>query len=218
MWQTITLFGAGLATWFLPVLFAAKVYLLLVKKIVKNQIIVGIACLIPFCIAHLSGFDDSTGSWKLYIVFRTCNAIGLLWIGTLLHKYLDKITMSTAVLAVCLAVSIITGIGNGRVSNYSMLYRNSLLYIAAAVGGTLLLICIGSRVKSIEPISFFSKNSIIVLGTHQQVQYIITRLLGEATMSAHWFSLMILIILSQYPIVYLINRFAPFLLGKWYRR
>lgn len=218
MWQTITLYGAGLATWFLPVLFAAKAYLLLLRKATSNQIVVGIACLIPFCIAHLSGFDDSTGLWKLYIVFRTCNAIGLLWIGTLLHKHLDRITSSTAVLTLCLTVSVAAGIGNGRVSNYSMLYRNSLLYIAAAVAGTRLLICIGSRIKSVEPISFFSKNSVIVLGTHQQVQYIITRIFGESVVSANWLPLMLPIILSQYPIAYLINRFAPFLLGKWYRR
>ena len=216
-WQTITLYGAGLATLFLPVLFAAKAYLLLLKKLTQNQLGIGIACLIPFCIAHLSGFDDSTGLWQIYIVFRTCNAIGLLWIGTLIQKYLDRITGNSKMLVVCLAVSIIAGIGNGRVSNYSMLYRNSLLYVTAAVAGTLMLLCIGSRIKMFAPVSFFSYNSVVVLGTHQQVQYILTEMIGKTTVSDYWFPFMLLIILSQYPIAYLINRFAPFLLGKWYK-
>ena len=215
-WQTFTLYGTGLATWFLPVLFAAKVYLLLVKKIVKNQIIVGVACIVPFCFAMFIGLNDSNVHWLFFIVLRSCNAIGLLWVGTLLHRYLDSITKSSSTLMLCIVVSLGAGLSNGRISTCWMDYRNPILYILAAISGTIMLICIGSRLKSYGPISFFSKNSVIVLGIHEQIQLLLIRYLRETTVDEHWFAFMILIILLQYPIAYFINRFAPFMVGKWY--
>lgn len=217
-WQTFILYGAGFATWFLPVLFISKSYLLCVRKLTPNKYIVGAACLIPFCIALFSSFSESSGHWKLFIFFRSFNAIGFLWIGTFLHKHINKILNSKVALAVLLLLSPSTALINGLTNTYSMHYHNPILYVASAVAGTLLVLCISKYIGNTKVFTFFSDNSIIVLGTHQPIQFMLTWLIGDQFVMTYWLPLMLLVIALEVPISIFINRFAPFLIGKWYKR
>lgn len=217
-WQSITLYGAGLPTWFLPVLFASKAYIICVRKLTTNNHILGISCLIPFCIALFSGFSESSGQWQLYIVFRAFNAIGFVWVGIFLYRHIEKIFSSKAALPALLVVSPLTALINGLTNTYSMRYQNPALYVVAAIAGTLLLFCIGNRIHCPKAITFFSVNSVIILGTHQTMLYAFAWGFGDSFIKTNWLPLFFFIIAAEIPIVFLINRFAPFMIGKWYKR
>ena len=150
--------------------------------------------LIPFCIALFSSFSESSGHWKLFIFFRSFNAIGFLWIGTFLHKHINKILNSKVALAVLLLLSPSTALINGLTNTYSMHYHNPILYVASAVAGTLLVLCISKYIGNTKVFTFFSDNSIIVLGTHQPIQFMLTWLIGDQFVMTYWLPLMLLVI------------------------
>ena len=217
-WQSFTLYGAGLPTWFLPVLFVSKCYLLCLRKLTSNKYMISTACLIPFCIALFSGFSEVTGQWKLYIFFRSFNAIGFLWLGTLLCKHIENVLNSRAALVGLLLFSPLTAMINGLTNTYSMYYQNAILYVLSAVAGTLLLFHIGSRVHHMKLIKFYSANSVVILGTHQTILYALAWWFGDPFTERYWFPLMLAVIALEFPIALFINRFTPFLVGKWYKR
>lgn len=216
--QTLSLASAGLATWFLPALLLAKLYVLLLRKYLRQPAAVAVLCLIPLGIALSIGYETATAELWRRVVLRTCNGIGFVWVGTVLHRHLDCLTGKRRVLLLCLAVSLTAALWNGRISTLNMHYKQPLLYLTAAVTGTITMFALGARLPGSKIITFFARNSVIAMGTHQILVLLLYWTIGQEAVCSRWYLFLPLIMLLEVPIAAFFNRCAPFLLGRGYRR
>lgn len=212
--DTLSLASAGLATWFLPALLLSKLYVLLARKYLRHPAAVAALCLIPFAIAMTIGYETALAQRWRTVVLRTCNGVGFVWLGTVLYRKLDYLTRKNWVLIVCLAVSVTAALWNGRVSVLNMHYKQPLLYLTAAVTGTLTMFALGARLPESPVIRFFANNSVIAMGTHQLLLLILYWTIGQEAVWEHWYLYLAVIMALEVPIAVFINRWAPFLLGR----
>lgn len=216
--QTLSLASAGLATWFLPPLLLSKLYVLLLRRYLKKPAAVAVLCLIPLAIAMSIGYETATAQLWSRVVLRTCNGIGFVWLGTVLHRHLEVLTRKNHVLLLCLIVSVTAAVWNGRISTLNMHYKQPVLYLIAAVTGTITMFALGARMPGSKIITFFARNSVIAMGTHQLLILIFYWTIGQEAVCSRWYFFLPLIMLLEVPIAAFFNRCVPFLLGRGYGR
>ena len=99
----------------------------------------------------------------------------------------------------------------------------NLLHLAAAFGGSYLILQLAmAGFGPLSPIlAYFGKNSIIVYCTHHVLYAAIGLLIGHADFKTIglWPGMIILlsVLILEYPLIYIINRWLPFLAGRHYR-
>ena len=224
------------AMWFLPCYFFAEIiFLLLIKISAKSMPYV--LCVTTFAISvfinPLSGIFVRLSRVMMAICF-VC--IGWLFYQLVLQKILFKnsptnkmskfnsIVLKNALLfGVGLLLLVIDAVGsyfNGSVScaeaNFGV---NPFLFIIDAIFGSLgiIFICVAIN-KIITPLEFYGKNSLIVLCTHMILINLFWVLNGKfihlelGSVNAVVFALCIL--LFEIPLIIVINRFLPFLIGR----
>ncbi len=91
--------------------------------------------------------------------------------------------------------------------------NNPLLYVAASVSGTFLLLAI-CRSFSNRLLEYWGRNSLVILGTHQSILLVLHSLLGKDYSLYVAILLFLIIMLIEYPVIEGINRWTPFLIGK----
>ncbi len=216
-WQeidTLIFYGRGIATWFLPTLFLAKMLLLFFLKNLHNRTVAYTAAGILFGIGLFHEFlFPSLTIWQARFVFRAFLAVGFLAAGILLSRKIDLFLSHKAAGLALAAVYLTAAVLNGQVSTYLIELNNPLLYAAAAVSGTVLLLAICSAFSN-RLLEYWGRNSIVILGTHQAILYVFQFLLGKDYSVYLAILLWIIIMLMEFPIIEGINRWAPFLIGK----
>lgn len=213
-WQTIILYGTGFATWFLPVLLFCKITLICLNKLFKHRIIIGGLCLSCLMFGVCCGLDYHALPWFYLPAFRSLIAIGFLWFGTILINAVPKIMENNLCLILCGIISVISAILNDKVSLFMLHYGNPLLFILAAVSSSVLIMGIGNKFQNEKYISYFGENSLIILGTHQIFLTLFQYATSESFVDSYWFLFFITTIIIEVPVIYVINRFFPFIIGK----
>ena len=89
--------------------------------------------------------------------------------------------------------------------------RSYLLFAANAILSSLLLFILSSKIRTTHFTETISKGTLVVLGTHMPILYILNHLLPN-TIS---FTFPFITIVICYYIIVLCERFCPILLGKW---
>ena len=162
--------------WFLPALFFAEVVAEIIFNCSNKKVVRGIIPLVALLLYFCSLMIDS----------RTL----LVWIPRCLGGFLfylmgaaaaDLVTVKTAIervsrptllgiVVVFAALSIVLSQLNGRVDLYSLIFGNFLLYLIAAIVGTLFVIQISILIRRCKPLEFLGRYSLIILCTHEQVK------------------------------------------------
>lgn len=88
-----------------------------------------------------------------------------------------------------------------------------------AISGILLIICISSLIKSSKFLGFIGKNSLIIMATHAPLLTLVRKALsitGIFQNNSLIYSLVqtIITMIVLMPVIYIINRYLPFILGK----
>lgn len=153
------------ATWFLPVLFVARLYVILLKNTIKNVYTFYTVLLASMFTVMAIPTSSIT---LLALAEKAIVASGFIAIGMLFDRVQDKAVKSIPVMVISLAMSIPISMLNGRISTYAGNYQNPFLCVLAGIAGTLFLLSISYRIHS-EILSDFGKHSIAIVGTHQLV-------------------------------------------------
>ena len=243
--QTLTLYGISVL-WFLPALFFSELILIALLKKFKTAastvISIVLAALSLLLSPVLEAANAAYGASIPFAVFhffavavlRIFFCMLLLNIGFLLKKVLsynsfsslDFVTGTGLMCITCYAASY-----NGMTDLHFLVFGNILLYLVAAVCGSLglILLCRSTEEASekgiLKWLSWLGKNSLVIMVTHLDFYILYVAEVGGLHFSkpltnpvSHDAVLSILslifVIIAEVVMINLINRFAPFLVGK----
>lgn len=202
------------ADWFLPALFLGSfLFLIFIKYFGRffGVISVIIAFLLPFFMS---------GPQLTIVIGRGLLAYGFIMIGYAGRSYFQS--PKTKSIIWILTALIITGItafinfkqGGGN-DFYTCTVKNPLILAVGGVTGTFLTLGI-SRLISSAMLSIVGRHSLTIMGTHQLAIYAMTALIPSIINGTPiWgFILLIVIIVFEIPLVYAIDKYLPYLVGK----
>lgn len=212
--------GAGVgASWFLIALFIAEVIYLILNKTINNKNI-NIVIITLLFILGLNG-KELYNSFYLVTTYRALIALGFYSLGAYTTNCLKRIDISNFIVLLMFLFTIFLGIKNGRIDLWGLEFKNKILYVFNSLIGSLALICLFKNIfnKEIKILSYLGKNTLIIMSTHQ----ILIEIIGVFTKCEGYsrgisFIILIIVILLEIPIIYLINNYLPWMLGKFDRR
>lgn len=230
------------AMWFLPCYFFAEIIFLLLLKIAKQRWWTIVVFLFSFIIAlFLNIFSGNIFTRLSRLMMAICFvSIGHLafqllisrWYGFKSNKEQQKdnecrnnkgnknrliIGASGIIL---LALGFVGSLFNGRVECVGASYgKFPILFIFDAIAGSLGLILVFAAInRSIRPLEFFGKNSLVVLCTHmfiiESFWVINGHLIHIELGSVNAFVFAMGVIAIEIPIILVINRFFPFIISR----
>ena len=110
------------------------------------------------------------------------------------------------------AISIIFSILNGRVDLWGVQFNNLFLYVFNSIMGSLLIISIAKKINGSNALEFLGQNTLIIMATHQ----LIIEAILKSTLIKYLNGIIFIfiILLLEYPLIKIINKYLPFMLGK----
>ena len=192
--------------WFIWALFVGEVMFLLIHKYVSNRYVIWIITLaIGFFMVVNRDFYSTFGSTGVGFMFLTFGY----YVAPLFMKPGNKMAFGVALL-----VSVVSCIMNGKVDLGPWIFGNVPLYLIGSVSGTFWVIELSKLIHS-ELLSHFGRNTLTVLGTHQAINLALRSRMGISSYTTLQALVMFLGITAiQLPIIYIFNKFIPFLIGK----
>lgn len=210
--QTITFFGIG-ATWFLPALFIGELGFMIINKYINNKYLKSLIITILFILPLIINIRYTI----LTVLLRSCTAMGFIYIGYGLSDWIIEEDTSWILILILLFISMILSIFNKNVDLYSLHYNNALLYTICGVIGSITIIKLIKKIDNhnLKILLFMGLNSIIIMSTHQNIIIILRKILRVEIDNLFGETILLLIvILIEYPIVNIINKYAPWIIGK----
>lgn len=235
--QTVSLFGTSVL-WFLPAFFLGELcmYGLIRKSPVWLTGIIGIVSLwLPavgswMIQTYLPMKGNLFLTWLGYLLMmllRVLTALVFLLVGYVLYGWLKRCSMRAVweilMGCFCLLLNVVTAFVNGRVDLHFLVYQNVLLYYLAACSAVIGLILICRHVKPVRFMIFLGRNSLIIMLTHMgcQVMNLSTRFataMSEKIPTAgnivFQVCFYLALLIGELLMIWLINRFGFFLIGK----
>ena len=212
----VTILGIGIETlWFLPALFFSDIIFTMMKKIVKNDYVIGVIIAILF---FVSSFVTAENRMLLRFFARGLVALTFIYIGYMLFEIVQKRNIDNKFLIGILIVQIITSHLNGFVDLNNLVFNNKILYLFNSVLGSYILIEICKKIKS-KSLIYLGKNSLIIMWLHLDLIFLFREYVG---MNIYQYGIgliaTIVIILIEIPVIEIINRYLPFIIGRWYKK
>lgn len=200
------------ATWFLPCLFVAEILFVVLKKYIKNDKIIVIISLGLYIISLII----NTEKHFLILLLKSLNGLGFIMFGYYMLNYIQERKINKIYLGVLFILSIILAKLNGEVVLNELKFNNIFLYTVTSIIGSMLIIFIFKNIKYNKFLIYFGKNSLIIMATHLIIQrYFIDIITGinrydyfEGTI------VFIIAVIIQIPIIEIINKYLPFMIGK----
>lgn len=209
IWNTIAVYCNIGANWFLPTLFLAEIMYLLTQKYAAN-----IKCII-FVLALISMFFVPTNHF-VKVIFRCIVGYAYIFIGDSFKTIFEQNKKGKNHIKILLlfSVTIIVALINGKTEFYDCIYKNPIVYLVGSVAGTLLVLYVSKYLHG-KAFNYVGSNTVIIMGTHQIVTMIMTKVLSiELTSFVNSFIALICILIFEAILIPLINKFVPFLVGK----
>lgn len=242
LFQSLCLQGVS-TLWFLPALYISEIVFIGVRKkyshtgsiIVTSSIVFFCVILNHFEAVFLQMHQESLRYQLLHdclsMLIRDFFCVGFICAGYYLHRImLDKSIAYCREGIICLLLATIGTIAillNGPVDLRYMKLANILFYMIGAVSGalTVIVLCrILARIIS-KPIKgaleFYGRNSLIIMVTHMDFRVLygsilLAKIISHDGSKNLFFCILIVffVFLLEVPMIWFINRFLPFLLGK----
>lgn len=212
--DTILLYAHG-TTWFLPCLFIAEIIFVTIRKTIKNDYFTIITCVL----ITMLPFILNLGEGITLIVFRSCIALGFIGIGYFIYPIQKNINLSKIKISIIFCINIILCILNGRVDLYKITFNNVGLYFLCAFLGSISILMIFKNIKFNKSLSYFGKNSLIIMCVHNNL-ILILQSVFKFSYDGYIKGLILLmaIMIIHIPIIEIINRYMPFMLGKFKKK
>lgn len=221
--------------WFLPVMFISMILYQMIIDInyvlcKQNNITWNIYCLLEAIILTalsmmMKEVRGSTGwVWGIDIAYMGC---AFILYGALLKELLNKLTTNkwSAFVSLCvfLLIGIIIALNNApdeywiTIMALAMYGHNIFLYIIGALCNTSAIVLLSSFLSKIRILSWLGENSLFIMACHYiifpyTVKWSVTLLVGHNIMIAFMNAMMTILICI--PILYVVKKYAPILIGK----
>lgn len=188
--------------WYLQTAFISELLFLGIEKKVTDKR----AKIITYIVLYILGFLLPREPFRFVLVSRALIATSIIAIGYYLYDI--YITLNIYLFIISVTLTSLCTILNGYVSLYSITIGNPILYIIGVISGaySCIVLC---RLIPDKPFSFFGKNSLILMGTHED--FIVC-------LPAKGLLLFSLIVISEIPVILCLNRFLPFCVGIKHRK
>ncbi len=246
---TISLAGSG-PLWFLPTLFAAELLLVLLQKIspmidkklgISNDmlsfaILGGLVALAGFigCF-YLSPVYAGNSSLLIMffmnfavVILRSMLCMVFLVPGYLLYQPMIKLKASFSVVQLLagifmLLLNIPLALLNSNVDLHNMNFGNPVLFVISAYLGTIGLYLICNNIPQLKLISFWGRNSLVIMVSHLNFYYLyagnllavwMNQYVSRAKSYVFLFNILLVAMLLSSVTAVLINRFTPWMLGR----
>lgn len=224
--KSILLLKGVKATWFLPCIFIGIFLFCTIYNVCKNKkivpFIISILFLIPFIKIDLVSISSEL------VLYRGLIAACWIMIGFYAYPKVDGSKVKWSHVLLLLLGSFVFYRLNSKIFDlcYLSLYDPLLYLVCGTIGSFgILLLCKKIEEKNIKLslLNFLGKNSLTIFGTHMiiitYIKYLIPKLfVGGGTFINNSFIsvsiILILVLLIEIPIIYVINHFFPFLIGK----
>lgn len=214
IWDLIySAIGIGIdVLWFLPALFIGEILFVLINKMIKNNY--AKVLLIAFLFIG-STFISKENGLILLLISRGLIALGFVAIGYLGFEFVHNRDINLVILITLFIIHIITSRMNGFVDLNNLVFNNKLLYIFNSILGSFILIELCKLIKS-NILVYLGKNSLIIMAIHLNLIYLFRKYIGLNLYGyISGLMLFLLIILIEIPIIYVINKYLPFMIGKF---
>lgn len=214
IYNTLTMNFNDPNLWFIVDLFLVEVIFVFLIKVLKKDKLMWLACIILFIISVLlpegNVYVNRIVSIFRFFLFFTSGFYG--------NKVLSKKHWLACCISAVIVISVAAIFGK-RADGY--LSVANIAFIVSGLCGSYLVVQLG-KINYEKLIDWFltiaGKNTIIIYGTHHIVYAAIGTIIGITDYaSTPLFSgivMLILVALFEIPIIYIINRWLPFLAGK----
>lgn len=205
IYNTITMNCNNGPDWFLFVLFVDEMMFIIIHRYINQKYIqviitflIGVMLIINHCLFPCAG------QVGIGLLFLCC--------GFLLCKLFQ---FNNAILTVISGLmTVMITILNGKVDMAEWYFGVIPLYIIGSITGTYFVINISKSIN-LWILIYFGKNTLIILGTHQAILLPIRHYAKMPVFSTiNGTIIFIAITLIEIPIIYVFNRYIPFLCGK----
>lgn len=211
---TITLFGVG-SLWFLPALFIAEILFFISRKYLKNEKIRIALIGLLFILTVI--FGSEVNKW-LWVVPRSIVGLGFISLGYYAFKFLNKLKSKNTYIVILAILSIILSQVSECSSIWNLSFDNLFIYMLNAIVGSTLIILLFKKINI--KTYYFGVNSLVLMATHQTVIQGIVRFLPGWPYEGYIIGgiVLLLTIIIEIPIIYVINTYVPWMLGKFKKK
>lgn len=208
------------ALWFLPALFVAELLFNVISKIKNN--IIKCAFFISLFIIGLCG-DYFIHNIILTPMYRSLVGLGFYVLGSYSFKYLNKINVSYITLFIVFVVDLFLALNNKCIDLWALTFNNRFIYLTCSILGSFCIILLfknlSERNISNNILKFFGINTLIIMSSQQFIINCINKLTKMNYYNTlYGLAIFILVIVIEIPIIYIINNYIPWMLGKFIKR
>lgn len=215
--------------WFLPTLFLAELFLLLLVRTLPDRRLAAAVCLILYLLPFVPG----TGQILPDAALRCLSSVGFLAVGYFGADLFLKKNPPLYLLLPAAAAGFLLALQNGKTGIYKLTFHNPVFFTVCALTGSCCTIFLLKKITPEETadistgvrkrrysflLELIGQNSLTILGLHIIVLRVLQEILRLHTESVPGGLLAlagILILLT--PVCAVLNRFFPFLVGKKHR-
>ena len=213
--DSILMYCKAGTTWFLFALFVSEIIFILLLKYIKSNKMSTLITVILFLIPLIV----KTENHNILVLFRCFIANGFLYVGYDGYDLLINRDIKFINIILLFFINIILSYFNGLVDLWSLQFRNIFLYTICSILGSLSIIYLFKKLKQSRVLKYLGRNSLVIMGTHQiLMSNFINRFTGGHYTYFNGILVLIGIIIIEIPIIEIINRYFPFVLGKFKKR
>lgn len=188
------------ANWYLPTYFFAillyKLYLEYKRKYL------GIVLFI-FSLLFVMAFGGKGASHFYVVVGRCIIGFAMIILGNELKEFL-LLEAKVWKMAIAGVIIIIVSFINDRVDFYYAQISNPVFFLVGSIAGIYFILQLSKLIKS-KLLKYIGKNTIIILGTHQNIIELVTWFIGQRMTFVFFVSEFLLVILTDVMLVKIIN-------------
>lgn len=210
-----TVCGIGIDTlWFLPALFFGEVIFFVLKNLLKNKYVICVCSAVIYIIGNFMMKDYGIICLFLGRIFI---AIGFIMVGNYTLDFVRKRNMPWYVLAILAILSVVFSKINGLVDLNNLVFNNKILYLLNSLLGTYLVLEL-SKLINVDELIYWGKNTLIVMATHLNIIYLFNKFFKYHLGYITGMIVFIVLLGIEKIIIYVANKYVPFLVGKKQKR
>lgn len=218
MWDYIyvfTMYGVG-PCWFLPALFMAETIFYLLSKVIKKDISLLVASIFIFSIGLFISNTDY--NLIMFVIDRSLFALFFYMVGYCSFEIISKINLNYLLIAILVIGNAILSHINGNIDLWSLKFNNIILYVLCSIIGSFSILFLLKKFNS-NKLMYIGKNSLIIMATHDIIIMILKKFI-DINFNDYFigFLIFILVMCIQIPIIKLINKYTPWMIGRFKKK
>ena len=155
----------------------------------------------------------------LITLYRAFVGLGFYSIGSYIYNILNNMNISYSIILILFIVSSILAIYNGCVDLWGLNFGNRFIYVFCSIVNSFCIIILFEKIfnnTKIKLLRFFGINTLIIMSTQQLIINYINEFTGiDCYSNLQGMIIFVVVILIEIPIIYLINNYLSFMIGKF---